>query len=108
MDPENDQARRGDRPGMGFLGGAVLMVLLLLPILLACYFALVVFTGCGIGCTTPNPLAGSLFGVAAIAMVYLPFVVGSAISRHSRRGWVTAMWVAIAAVVSFGIGWLTQ
>ena len=107
MDPEHEPPRPG-RPGMGFLAGTALMVLLLLPILLCCYLALVVFTGCGIGCTTPNPFAGSLFGIAAIAMVYLPFVVGSAISQRSRRNWITAMWVAVAAVVSFGVGWLTQ
>jgi hypothetical protein len=88
--------------------GVVLSTLLAQPIAVAALFSYAAFSGCLVDCADPPDVGGGLLWSAVTAVgLAIPVALGMAVAGvRSRRAWLVAGAVVLAAVAAWAVAGL--
>ncbi len=106
-----EEARRRPSPVRRVAGvvlGMVLMTLLAQPIAVAALFSYAAFSGCLVDCADPPDTGGGLLWSAVTAVgLAIPVAIGMGVAGvRSRRAWLLAGAVVLAAVAAWAVAGL--
>ena len=89
----------------GVVLGMVLMTLLAQPIAVAALFSYAAFSGCAVDCADPPDAGGGLLWSAVTAVgLAIPVAAGLGVAGvRSRRGWLVAGGLVLAAVAAWAV-----
>lgn len=89
----------------GAVVGLGVLALVAVPAFWTAVFAHAGFTGCFMGCSTPQPWIGALWAGVSLLLLILPVAAGFVTARvRSRWGWVLAVLIAVVLLIAWILG----
>lgn len=100
MSDRSSRTKARPRRGWGLLAGLATLAVVAVPAFWSAAFAMWSFSGCFLECRDPEPAVGLLWAAAALALLAVPVLVGTAVAGvRSRWGWLAlGIGLAVAAL----------